>query len=563
MFSKLRRAIALLLIVIALGMIGCGDRNAPMELLEGDEVAAFATNPLVGAMAEVSPPERIQQLKPFLDVYDPQVLILSPRDNDVIEDTTVTIELKVLDIPIYKDADLGLGPHLHLFLDNEPYQDIYDLETSITFTDLAPGTHTIKVLAARPWGESFKNEGAYDQVTFDVFAPSPQNDPDSRRILLTYSQPQGTYGAEPILLDFYLKNAPLHLVAANDESIADWRIRCTVNGESFVFDRWQPIYLRGFNPGKNWVKLEVIDENGNRINNASNTGIRVIDYQPGAEDSLSRLIRGEIPLAQAKVLVDPNYTPPAPPVPEPAESVEKPADVVEEDTREEDKGAIAPSASEPSVIPESEPAMTAPEADSEPDVPVLETPEAAIGEESEADIGESAAPDTDVDVDTAMDRPQPRRDAANPDANAVLEADSSDGAEMGTEIELPEAIADPETDAASEQIEPDAMTEDASSAIKEEPTEDDPADLDESALDESTRTSDDSNEAATDIASPELSSVEDDSVESSDEPANSTSDPALETPELEVPDLEVPDLDSADENQPDTPSSGEAEFEVI
>jgi hypothetical protein len=70
--------------------------------------------------------------------------------------------------------------------------------------------------------------------------------------VLTYSRPTGSYGAEPIMLDFYLTNAPLHLVAQEnpDDEIADWRIRVTVNGESFVLDRWQPVYLKGFKPGK-------------------------------------------------------------------------------------------------------------------------------------------------------------------------------------------------------------------------------------------------------------------------------------------------------------------------
>jgi hypothetical protein len=44
---------------------------------------------------------------------------------------------------------------------------------------------------------------------------------------------------------------PLHMTAQEDpkDDIHDWRIRCTVNGESFVFDEWQPFYLKGFEPG--------------------------------------------------------------------------------------------------------------------------------------------------------------------------------------------------------------------------------------------------------------------------------------------------------------------------
>lgn len=314
MVARLRHAIALLLVILVVGLTGCGgNREEPAVLLDL-ETSRAQDNLLVGGLSEVSPPERIQQLKPFLDVYTPQVRIVSPRNNDVIANTEVAMQLQVRDLPIYKNANLELGPHLQVLLDDQPSQTLYDAESPVVFTDLAPGTHTVRVFAVRPWEESFKNDGAYDQVTFSVFTNSQQNNPDSSRPLLTYSQPEGMYGAEPVMLDFYLTNAPLHVVAENDEAIADWRIRCTVNGQSFVFDRWQPIYLKGFKPGKNWVKLEAIDENDNPIENAFNTAIRLVDYTPGAQDPLSQLMRGDILLEQAKGLVDPNYEPPAPPI---------------------------------------------------------------------------------------------------------------------------------------------------------------------------------------------------------------------------------------------------------
>jgi hypothetical protein len=146
----------------------------------------------------------------------------------------------------------GLGPHLHVILDNQPYQAVYDLDKPLVFEDLPPGTHTLRVFRLPPWHESFKNEGAYAQTTFHIFTKTTDNNPDPALPLLTYSRPTGSYGAEPIMLDFYLTNAPLHLVAQEsaDDDIADWRIRVTANGQSFVLDRWQPVYLKGFKRGK-------------------------------------------------------------------------------------------------------------------------------------------------------------------------------------------------------------------------------------------------------------------------------------------------------------------------
>ncbi|NET32360.1 MAG: hypothetical protein F6K19_10175, partial [Cyanothece sp. SIO1E1] len=247
--------------------------------------------------------------------YQPQVRIVRPRQNEVIKDTTVSVRFYVQDLPIFKHPDLGLGPHLEVILDNHHYQSVYSLDKPLVLSDLSPGSHTLRVFASRPWYEGFKNEGAYAQTTFHVFTQTPHNNPVREQPLLTYSRPHGIYGAEPILLDFYLTNLPLHWVAQADpdDDILDWYIRCTVNNQSFTFDRWQPIYLKGFKPGQNWIKLELLDEAGNLIRNEFNTTAKLINYEPGAEDSLSKLIRGKLSVA-ARGIVDPKYRPEPPAV---------------------------------------------------------------------------------------------------------------------------------------------------------------------------------------------------------------------------------------------------------
>ena len=263
---------------------------------------------------EVSPPEVIQQLGQVLDRYRPQISISSPRPDEILPDNTVTVELQVRDLPLFSDPQLEMGPHLEIILDNQPYTTVYDLNQPLVFEDLSPGTHTLRVFASRPWHESFKNEGAYAQTTFHVFTKTQDNNPDIARPLLTYNRPVGSYGAQPILLDFYLTNAPLHLVAREnpDDDILDWRIRCTVNGESFILDQWQPIYLKGFKPGKNWVQLELLDELGNPVKNNFNNAVGLITYEPNGKDTLSQLVRGELSVAEVLGIADPNYTAPMP-----------------------------------------------------------------------------------------------------------------------------------------------------------------------------------------------------------------------------------------------------------
>ncbi|MGK7931634.1 MAG: hypothetical protein AB4041_09395 [Microcystaceae cyanobacterium] len=248
-------------------------------------------------LAEVTPPSAIRQLSQSLDQYQPQVRILSPQPNQLLSDKTVQVSLDVQDYPIFKDETFGLGPHLHLIVDNQPYMAIYDVSEPITLENLAPGSHTIRVFASRPWHESFKNEGAYAQTTFHIFTQTEDNTPDPDLPLLTYSRPKGTYGAEPILLDFYLTNAPLHIYSPEEGDMnptANWRIRVTINGESFLLDRWQSVYLKGLEKGENWVKLEFLDEQGNPVNNAFNNTARLITYNPNGDDTLSQLVRGEL-----------------------------------------------------------------------------------------------------------------------------------------------------------------------------------------------------------------------------------------------------------------------------
>jgi hypothetical protein len=279
---------------------------------------------LAGKISEASPPEVIQELREALDDYQPQVKILSPKLDEVLDDTTVSVRFQVNDLPLFKDEKLGLGPHLHVFLDDQPYQPVYSTQQPLVLEKLTPGTHTLRVFASRPWHESFKNEGAYAQTTFHIYTKTQTNRPNPDLPLVTYSRPQGNYGAEPIMLDFYLTKAPLHLVAQEDtqDDIDDWRIRVTANGNSFILDRWQPIYLKGFKPGKNWVQVEYLDEKGNSIQNVFNNTARLITLEPGGQDALSRLVRGELSAAEARGIVDPNYVAPVVKQPEPEPSPE-------------------------------------------------------------------------------------------------------------------------------------------------------------------------------------------------------------------------------------------------
>ena len=366
--------ICLVIGLLTILLTACGDRLTATNL----PTSETSNLPVVqGRISEVAPPALIQELRPSLERYAPQVTILSPLAEQVFDDTQVIVKLQVSDLPIFQDDTLKLGPHLSLIVDNEPAAAIYDLKQPIILENLAPGTHTLRVLALRPWQESFKNDGAFAETTFHILTKTGKNAPDYNLPLLTYSSPQGIYGAEPILLDFYLSNAPLRLsnTANEDNNLQDWRIRVTVNGDSFLLDTWEPIYLKGFAKGNNWVQLEFIDGQGNKVENEFNTSVRVISFDPSYQDGLSQLVRGDLSPTIARSIVDPNYqTIPTPeeetPVIEPETSI-----VEEENSVVEETPVIEPE----SPIVEENPVIE-PESPIVEETPVIE-PESPIVEE--------------------------------------------------------------------------------------------------------------------------------------------------------------------------------------
>ena len=343
----------LMAIALCFYLTACGGDNKPVSKAPTATVAPNIN------ITEVSPPNEIQRLGRLLERYTPQVSIVSPKPDEVLNDTQVSVKFDVKNLPIFKNADFGLGPHIHVTLDNQEYKAVYDLTQTATFDHLSAGTHTIRAFASRPWHESFKNQGAYAQTTFHVLTKTGENTPEPKTPLLTYSRPVGTYGAEPIMLDFYLQNAPLHLLGKEEEAIDDWQVRATIDGKSFTFDRWEPIYLKGFKTGQNWVKLELLEPDGDAIANVFNSTAHLINYQPNGSDTLARLVSGE-KIANIEAIVNPDYVPPAPVVtPAPVESASpEPAAITPTEKPAETPKAVVPSPApaikeetKPSVVP--------------------------------------------------------------------------------------------------------------------------------------------------------------------------------------------------------------------
>jgi hypothetical protein len=250
------------------------------------------------------------------DQAKPIIKIVSPAANATINGSTVDVKLELSgDLKGYmphKDPVTGKGNHIHVILDNQPYEAYYDTTQPFELRNVTEGKHTLRVFPSRPWHESYKNEGTFQMAAFSVkgggdaskptttkdgqtmasptkspavqkpadatssasptparegkdFAPSTAGDVDPTKPLLTYSRPKGEYKAEdadPIMIDFWLLNAKLQ----GDGGA--YRVRYSVDGgEAKFLEKWEPIWLSGWISGKHQVKLELVDKDGNVVDN--------------------------------------------------------------------------------------------------------------------------------------------------------------------------------------------------------------------------------------------------------------------------------------------------------
>jgi hypothetical protein len=239
------------------------------------------------------------------DAAAPTLRVIEPANGATINSSTVKVKLEVGgDLKGYKpmkDPATGMGNHIHVILDNQPYEAYYNLDQEFELRNVSDGEHTLRFFPSRPWHESYKNDGAFQMVRFtvrngggDAAKPTTTNanqtmssnaggnQPnaakegkdmqassagavDASRPLLTYSRPKGEYKdaeAEAIMIDFWLSNA--RLIGDGGE----YRVRYSVDGgEAKFIDKWQPIWVAGWGGGKHTVKLELVDRNGNVVDN--------------------------------------------------------------------------------------------------------------------------------------------------------------------------------------------------------------------------------------------------------------------------------------------------------
>ena len=275
------------------------------------------TPPPTQKLAVVARPQKILDLmkaRGEQDEAQPTLKVVSPAKDAAITGSKVEVKLDLSgDLKGYmphKDPATGKGNHIHVILDNQPYEAYYELGQPFELRNVVAGKHTLRVFPSRPWHESYKNDGAFQMVTFTVkgggdaakptttnsgqtmannnsspatttpregkdFPASTAGEVDSTKPLLTYSRPKGEYkdaDADPIMIDFWLTGAKLK------GDGGEYRVRYIVDdAEPQFIDKWGPIWLSGWINGKHTVRLELLDKDGKPVENGGyNTTSREI-----------------------------------------------------------------------------------------------------------------------------------------------------------------------------------------------------------------------------------------------------------------------------------------------
>ena len=84
---------------------------------------------------------------------------------------------------------------------------------------------------------------------------------------------------EPLFLDWLIWNAPLQNLREGD---ARWRLRISINGDSFLVDRQEALWIKGNGSGPGRVQMELLDGVGEPMSPVFNNQLRAIADQPGS-----------------------------------------------------------------------------------------------------------------------------------------------------------------------------------------------------------------------------------------------------------------------------------------
>jgi hypothetical protein len=244
----------------------------------------LATTAPAGRLQEVSPPPAVRQLAAALAERSPQLQIVAPSPDSLLAGGDWQLRLRLSDWPLVDAGPLGLGPHVAVQIDDAPPLRLSERargqgdQLVVSLPPLTPGSHRITAYAALPWGEAVKDTGATARLRLQAVAANPLSLPAPGSPELISVSPAELGGSEPLLLDWLLYDAPLQHLRQGDDS---WRLRISINGDSFLVDQNAPLWLKGWHQGSNALQLELVDGRGEPLNPPYNSLVRQVNLTGG------------------------------------------------------------------------------------------------------------------------------------------------------------------------------------------------------------------------------------------------------------------------------------------
>jgi hypothetical protein len=377
-------------------------------------------------LQEVAPPAAVQQIQAALAERQPQVSIQIPRDGSDLPGGPVKLQVQVRDWPLVDAGVLGLGPHLVVQVDDLEPQRLttsrsgqFPTRLDAELPPLSPGSHRLTAYAAKPWGEVVKSPGAWDQVRVNRVAANPLATPEPGTPQLIGVSTADLAGREPVLLDWLLIDAPLQGLRDNDGS---WRLRVTVNGDSFLVDQNSPLWLKGWHSGSNSVLMELVDGRGAPLNPPFNTLVSEVTINSSSPTPSWQ--RGRLDASELAQLLGEEPATPAAPEPEPVPEAPVVAVEINPPPASEPQSPLEPEASpEPEPPAEPEPLLKPEPLPEQEQLPELEpTVEAELAEPAQQDAPQAetaltTAPTDRLSASTSLEGSA--RSQLNPDGSLL------------------------------------------------------------------------------------------------------------------------------------------------
>ena len=270
-------------------------------------------------LQEVAPPGAAQQLSDQLRGRQPQLSVISPKPGSEIATGEWTLQLQLEDWPVLESSELGPGPHVVVQLDQQEPLRIFESNAkgviSVAMPPLMPGSHHLSAFAALPWGEAAAGKNARIQWQLYRGLATPEALPDLQAPQLVAVAPQQLSAGAAVPINWFLFNAPLQHLRDGDEQ---WRLRLSLDGSSVVLDRAQSLWLKPLKAGEHFLKLELLDGDGNPLQPAFNSLVQELNV-PVSRAGAPAMFSSRLNADQLAELSDPNYepTPEVEPEPEP------------------------------------------------------------------------------------------------------------------------------------------------------------------------------------------------------------------------------------------------------